>query len=584
MEKIICNPLNLEYRYQIKKSPLNTGVFREAADPTMVVWKGHYLLFVSMSGGFWYSDDLYDWHYKATPELPVYDYAPDVRAVGNGIAFCASKRFEFSSIYFSPDPLTQPFSKVSTPLEFWDPNIFQDDDGRVYLYWGCTPREPIWGIELDPQTMTPMGEKVAMLGGEETKHGWERVGENNKLDEPKNIGERLSRRFLGTRPCIEGAFMTKHAGKYYLQYATPGTEYNVYSDGVYVGESPLGPFAYQKHNPFSSKPGGFITAAGHGSTFQDLQGNWWHISTMHISENDPFERRLGLFPCGFDKDGTLYCNQNFADYPFDLNKPERRNDTAPEWMLLSDGAKATCSSAQKGCGPELAADENIHTCWAACTASEQEWLMLDLGAVKPVRMVQVNFADHRLPMPKLRKQDMVKENIGYRKIVLEKQHTGFILEGSVDGENWTAWKDSRGDDTDLTHDLIVLEQPTACRYVRLRGMQTAMGGVPAVSGLRVFGKGDGLPPAPVERLYKKSPGALNILLRWEAAQGASGYNVRYGIAPNKLYSSWQITDGKTTLDLSTISTETDYYAAVDSYNENGVTPGKVFHIIKQGES
>ncbi len=43
------------------------------------------------------------------------------------------------------------------------------------------------------------------------------------------------------RPFIEGAWMTKHDGTYYLQYAGPGTEYNVYGDGVYESDSPLGP-------------------------------------------------------------------------------------------------------------------------------------------------------------------------------------------------------------------------------------------------------------------------------------------------------------------------------------------------------
>ena len=36
--------------------------------------------------------------------------------------------------------------------------------------------------------------------------------------------------------------MTKHNGKYYLQYAGPGTEFKSYSDGVYVSDKPLGPF------------------------------------------------------------------------------------------------------------------------------------------------------------------------------------------------------------------------------------------------------------------------------------------------------------------------------------------------------
>jgi uncharacterized sulfatase len=31
-----------------------------------------------------------------------------------------------------------------------------------------------------------------------------------------------------------------------LQYAAPGTQFNVYADGVYIGDTPLGPFTYMK--------------------------------------------------------------------------------------------------------------------------------------------------------------------------------------------------------------------------------------------------------------------------------------------------------------------------------------------------
>ena len=116
-------------------------------------------------------------------------------------------------------------------------------------------------------------------------------------------------------PFIEGAFMSKINGKYYLQYAAPATEVPTYGNGVYIGETPMGPFVYQQHNPMSSKLGGFITDAGHGSTIQDAYGNWWHAASMRISVNASFERRVGLFPAGVDEDGILYCNQNYADWP-----------------------------------------------------------------------------------------------------------------------------------------------------------------------------------------------------------------------------------------------------------------------------
>lgn len=336
MKKVICNPLNLDYRYQLKKNYFDTreGVFRESADPTMLLFKERYYLFASMSGGFWYSDDLFAWNFHETPELPVYDYAPDVREVNGKVMFSASGKDEPCRFFTSSDPLHDPFQPVSAPFPFWE-----------------------WGIEMDPVTMRPIGEKTALPGENEAEHGWERSGENNRLDEPKTEMDKIMRQYVGTKPFIEGSFMTKHGGSYYLQYAAPGTQYNVYSDGVYVSEAPLGPFRYQKHNPFSSKPGGFITAAGHGSTFQDKYGNWWHIATMRISENEKFERRIGLFPCDFDADGILHCNQHFADYPFTLPEGKRADmdKIAPEMMLLSYNKKASASSFQSGFEPEKGA-------------------------------------------------------------------------------------------------------------------------------------------------------------------------------------------------------------------------------------
>lgn len=172
---------------------------------------------------------------------------------------------------------------------------------------------------------------------------------------------------------------------------------------------------------------------------------------------------------------------------------------------------------------------------------------------------------------------MVKENIGYRKIVTEKQKTAFVLEISLDGEHWTVVRDNRQDNADYPHDLILFPDLTACRYLRLRDMEVPMGGVPAVSGLRVFGKGKGQKPAKVCNVQACPRGEIDIGLSWDLAEGADGYNVRYGIAPDKLYLSWQLY-GQTELNLSMINKGQPYYAAVDSYNENGVTLGDVVQI------
>ena len=321
-----------------------------------------------------------------------------------------------------------------------------------------------------------------------------------------------------------------------------------------------------------------MQGAGHGSTFRDLNGNWWHVSTMRISVNENFERRIGLFPCDFDKDGNLFCNQNFACYPQALpaDKREDMKRIAPAMNLISYHAAATASSSQAGCEPMLGVDENCRSCWAAEAADTEAWYQIDLGEVKTVQAVQVNFADHKVPMIPIDKETAYKEQVGYRIIQVQPQKTACLLEGSTDGENWETIKDTRNENTDYTHDFTVLAESRQLRYLRLSHMEIAMGGVAAISGLRVFGCGNGNAPAQVDKLFcTRSKDGLNLYLRWTESAGAEGYNVRYGIAPDKLYNSWQVI-GKTELDLSTINAGTQYWVAVDSYNENGVTESKIF--------
>lgn len=579
MEHIICNPMDLDYRYQLIDGYMGERIFREAADPTMLLFKGTYLLFASKSLGFWYSDDLYSWQFKPTPELPVYDYAPDVREINGAVVFSASRRGQPCSFYRSENPLQEAFKEVSTIFDFWDPAIFQDDDGRVYFYWGCTNTEPLWAIEIDPATLQPIGEKVAVVHENDAAHGWERTGENNQLKEPKTEMEKLVRQHVGTKPFIEGAYMNKYGGKYYLQYAGPGTQYNVYSDGVYVGDGPLGPFTYQAHNPFSSKPGGFIAGAGHGSTFQDKQGNWWHISTMRISVHYDMERRLGLFPCDFDEDGVLYCNQNFADYPLLL--PNGEVDcaaTQPACMLLSYGKAASASSSAEGHEPALGTNEDVRTWWAAAKNSPAEWYQLDLGEEMDIHAVQLNFADHSPQWPdNLDKEGMVQETLIKRHIEPASQPTEYLLETSRDGTSWEPVKDARGKTEDRPHPFLAFEAPRSARYVRVSGMKLPYGSTPAISGLRVFGFGKGEPPAAVKQVAQQRVSPIDVTLRWPAADGATGYNLRYGTQPDKLYSSWLVY-GETQLELGTLTAGTQYYVAVDSFNENGVTAGKIVHI------
>lgn len=294
--KYSCNPINVRYRYQFNMEPNQTvpSIGREAADPTMLYYKGRYYIFASMTLGVWVSDDLVHWEdYRLPKELPLYDYAPDARVVGDYVYFSASKANENCDFYRTKNILEGPYEKVSGSFPFWDPNLFQDDGGKVYLYWGCSNQTPIWGVELDPVTMQPCGEKKILVTGDPYTRGYERFGEDHsqlpRTEEVEmyfqgflqqmNVTEDmipketvpLIKGMFTNQPYIEGAWMNKFGSTYYLQYACPGAELNVYADGVYISEHPLGPFRPAKNNPYSYKPGGFIQGAGHGSTITDRE-------------------------------------------------------------------------------------------------------------------------------------------------------------------------------------------------------------------------------------------------------------------------------------------------------------------------
>ena len=342
-----CNPINVDYKYQfIRSNPVFAGadapaiqISREAADPSMILFHGRYYIFASMTLSVWVSDDLVHWDSHPLPkELPLYDYAPDVTVVGDYVYFCASRRGVICDFYRTRDILNGPYEKIPGTFDFWDPALFVDDDGRFYFYYGCNNTTPIYGVELDPATMKRIGETHELIYGDPFRLGYERNGENHSapprteeeiekaLDEfltqtGKDRSTVPEKEITGLKgifsrmPFIEGAWMNKHNGRYYLQYACPGTEYNIYSNGVYESDSPLGPFHPAANNPYSYEPGGFLPGAGHPAarvSEEDVQTFW------KAASNRPGEWiRMDLGEA-LDVRGIQV---NFADDKLDLPSP-----------------------------------------------------------------------------------------------------------------------------------------------------------------------------------------------------------------------------------------------------------------------
>ena len=612
--KYYCNPVNVNYRYQFNSDQRLHGaikICREAADPSMICFHGRYYIFASMTLGVWVSDNLADWENHRLPEeLPLYDYAPDVRVIGDWVYYCASSHDKNCDRWRTKDILNGPYEKIDGTFPFWDPNLFIDDDGRVYFYWGCSNQTPIYGAELDPKTMQIIGEKRELISGDPFTIGYERIGEDNSTfpaseeeievryhaylnasKVPENhIPEAfrpMIRGMLSDKPYIEGAWMDKHNGRYYLQYAAPGTQYNTYSDGVYVSESPLGPFVPAENNPYSYKPGGFLPGAGHGSTMQDLQGCWWHASTMRISVNHDFERRVGLWPAGFDTDGELFCNQRYGDWPMSIPDPEASGSDMPEkvdpihtdpwrnpqWMLLSVHKTAKASSSSPGCEPEKAIEENIRTWWKPASADRGEWLCVDLGSVYDVHAVQVNFADDNLDIPC---PGTIRPGTQARYIEEAEHTTRWKLEGSEDAKTWFVIKDKSCAETDLSHDLVVREEGFAARYLRLSSMSVPYEQIPCISGLRVFGLGNGEKPA-APRFQTQRISDLDMTVSIGNQENTLGYNILFGSAPEKLYHSYMVF-APGYKRIGALIKGRSYYVRVDAFNENGITEGECIRL------
>jgi xylan 1,4-beta-xylosidase len=546
-----CNPLNLDYGYTPIPEFATAGRHRATADPVITRYKGDYYLFATNQWGYWWSHDLNHWKFIARhflrPEHKVYDdlCAPAVFVLGDTLLVYGSTHEKNFPIWMSTNPKADDWKEAVHDFQIgaWDPDFFLDTDGKLYLYWGSSNDQPLYGQQISRRTFQPIGQPTPLFRLNDQQFGWQR------------FGEYLDNTFLD--PFMEGAWMTKHGGRYYLQYGAPGTEFSGYADGVQVADKPLGPFTPQPHNPFAYKPGGFARGAGHGNTFQDAWENWWHVSTMVIASKNNFERRLGLWPAGFDAKGTLYANTTFGDYPHYLptGPADHLQPQFTGWMLLNYQRPVQVSSTLGGYLPNYAVDENIKTYWSAATARPGEFIQTDLGSVSTVRAIQINYAD----------QDA--QFLGKSQGVFHQ----YKLYHSLDGKTWQVLVDKSQNKTDVPHDYIELPKPVKTRFIKLENGHMPTGKF-AISGLRIFGLGSGAKPAAVKNfvVLRTEKDKRSAWLKWAPVDGAYAYNIYTGLAPDKLYSCLMVHSANDYY-FKGMDKDRPYYFTIEAINENGVS-------------
>jgi len=181
-----------------------------------------------------------------------------------------------------------------------DPAVFEDEDGKFYLYFGG-----IWGGQLqkyrnnkfseeneEPSINEPaLGPIVALLT-DDMKQFDEFPREIKILDKNGDVllaGNNEQRFF-------EGPWMHKYNGKYYFSYSTGDTHFICYA----IGDNPYGPFIYQGRilNPV-------IGWTSHHSICE-LEGKWYlfyHDSSL--SKGITHLRSIKVTEITYNEDGSI---------------------------------------------------------------------------------------------------------------------------------------------------------------------------------------------------------------------------------------------------------------------------------------
>ncbi len=211
-----------------------------------------------------------------------------------------------------------------------DQTVFQDDNGDLYMYFSydmkkCRsedyrgyPVQEIWGVKMtgptswDFSTLTRLASPgLAKLSDTERTVEW----------------ETWSTSFTGDMECLEGPFMIKKNGKYFLTYVGNSFVDTVYNVGYAVSDSPLGEFVKPNSKPLENMilgvPGndgsyvntrylGFMTGTGHASICR-VGNEYMFAYHAHRNRNvwgydDDEYRCLAYDFLYFDENGTPYTN------------------------------------------------------------------------------------------------------------------------------------------------------------------------------------------------------------------------------------------------------------------------------------
>jgi xylan 1,4-beta-xylosidase len=444
-------------------------------------------------GGAWVSDDLLNWTLHRIPNVPV---APHVVKYNGAFYMCGND----GPLFKSDNPLG-PFTRIgdwqNTPgvAGGWngpfDMDIFVDDDNKPYLYYPGRGVSGIYVVALDPGDLTKFAGPPKHLFGFNKDHIWERYGEMNEYTDVA---------------WVEGPWLQKRKGTYYLEYSASGTQWKTYADGYYTAKNPLGPFTYGPNNPLLRKTDGLVTGTGHGSIVDGPNGTLWQFYTI-VLNNPPGGRRIGMDPVAFDKDGNMSVHITDSPQwaPGAVADPAKDGDSGSIPVTINKmramNALSKFSSQQPGRDAAYAIDNSSGTWWEPSATDVQPSLTIELSPATRFDVVQLFTIDSLRLMFTGGNRFGGRGNAGATNNAATGTNVApatvfqYKIEASTDGEKYTTVLDQSAN-TIVRNTIFEEIPPTKCRFVRLTMINWPRATPLGIIEFTVFGKpADSLPAA-----------------------------------------------------------------------------------------
>lgn len=226
----------------------------EGADPFVLFYNGTYYHYSTNSpDGFRVltSEDMGTWEdrgYCLRAEDVMGDHwfwAPEVmeRSGTFYMVYVANEHLGIATASSPLGPFVQTEKKWLNACNEIDGHFFVDDDGTVYLYFVRFDNgNVLWCAKMNEDLLSYDESTATFLFRAED--AWEtRCGS-----------------------VVEGAFVLKHNGKYYLTYSANDTRSEDYAIGCAVSDNPMGPFRKVAYNPILRKNDAFNGTGHHSFT------------------------------------------------------------------------------------------------------------------------------------------------------------------------------------------------------------------------------------------------------------------------------------------------------------------------------